>query len=412
MIRTLFAAILAIGGVFLALAIVIVANKAWREARDGWRRARRSGLEPAILSYAHGEGPSALAAVGWTVRRRDRVVIEQILLDHVQRVRGIERERLGRALDELGYVERYLAKLRSRRWWTRADGAERLGLAGAKKAVAPLVEAMEDEVPEVRMRAAKALGAVGGTAAVAPLVQTLREPNRWSTIRVADILSEMKQDVVGGLFEAYPGLGIHGKLAALDVLGRVRSLRAVPWLRERLHDGVHDVRARAAHALGQIGDPDSGRELTAALSDAEWPVRAMAAKALGRIRHVAAVPNLCEALRDREWWVRANAAEALRQMGEPGIAALEKMLDDGDVYARHQAVLMLEESGFLDRHVERLVGPLPKETEESTAIVRRFIRAGQVDRLHELSEAHADPRVRNAVATLLARTPPPKEKGR
>jgi HEAT repeat protein len=273
-------------------------------------------------------------------------------------------------------VDGYLAALRSARWWARAAAAENIGLAGAKRATSKLVAALEDEVPEVRLRAAKALGLVGGSAAVLPLLKALSEPNRWSTIRIADILADMGRDVVRELIEAFPKLNGHGRLAALDILGRIHSLDAAPWLLARLADPEPDVRARAAHALGAIGVVDAAPPLRAALSDTEWPVRAMAAKALGRIHDAEAIPRLCAALRDREWWVRANAAESLKLAGPMGIEALEGMLADEDLYAKHQACLMLDESGILDRRVAQLAsnGAL---TDAAEWVVVRFVHAGQ-----------------------------------
>ncbi len=393
--------VLAIGGVFLVLTGLIVANKAWRESRDAWRRTRRRTLEPAILSWAHGDAPSVRPSIGGALKRRDRLVVEGILLDHAQRVRGVERERLGRALDDLGYVDRWIRGLSSWRWWQRAESAEKLGIAGAFRAIDRLVRSLADDVPEVRIRAAKALGAVGGRAAVAPLVQALREPNRWSTIRIADILAGMRHDVVRELMDEYPKMNRDARLAALDILAKIRSLEPVAWLEERLSDPDRDVRARACHALGAIGSPDSGPALVRALEDPEWPVRAVAAKGIGRIRHAAAVQPLCAALRDREWWVRANAAESLRLIGPKGIEALDRMLDDRDVYARHQAVLMLQESGELDRQVELLGRPDGPEREAAEFLVRRFVRIGQVGRLRELQETHRDAKVREALAALL-----------
>jgi HEAT repeat protein len=331
-----------IAALFLVLTLGIVLGKGWREVRDGSRRARRRRLEPRVLRYAHGSDRSIFSALGGVVSPRDRVVVEQILLDHVSRVRGVEHERLCRALDELGYVDRFLARLRAGSWWRRAEAAENLGLAGAKRATVALAVALADEVPEVRLRAAKALGMVGGRAAVLPLVHALSEPSRWSTIRIADILTGMGSDVVRELIDAFPKLNDHAQLAALDIFGRIHALAAVPWLLLRLDDREGNVRARAAHALGAIGVVDAAPALRKSLADPEWAVRAMAAKALGRIRDTEAIPRLCAALRDPEWWVRANAAEALRLAGPRGLEALERMLEDADRYARDQARLMLD----------------------------------------------------------------------
>ena len=110
---------------------------------------------------------------------------------------------------------------------------------------------------------------------------------------------------------------------------------------------------------------------------------------------------LCAALRDREWWVRANAAEALKLAGPMGIEALERMLADADLYAKHQACLMLEDAGILDRRVAQLAssGALRSAAE---SVITRFIQAGQTSRLRELSTTHAETAVRDALAELLS----------
>lgn len=397
--------VLSIATLFLVLTVVIVLGKGWRDVRDGWRSSRRRELEPRVLAYAHGSAASILSALGGGIRRRDRAVVETILLDHASRIRGIEHERLCRALDELGFVDRFLARLSGSSWWRRAEAAENLGLAAASRATSKLAAALEDDVSEVRLRAAKALGLVGGRAAVLPLVNALAEPNRWSTIRIADILTDMGSEVVQELMDGFPKLNAHAKLAALDILGRIHSLDAVPWLLKRLEDPEADVRARAAHALGAIGVVDAAPALRKALGDADWPVRAMAAKALGRLRDVPAIPALCDALRDQEWWVRANAAEALRLAGPPGVEALEGMLTDADRFAKHQACLMLEDAGLLDRRVAQLAasGPLRAAAE---SVVTRFVLAGQLGRLRELADTHAEANVRDALARLLPRETP------
>jgi HEAT repeat protein len=409
MYRILIGSILAVFGVFAALTLIIVLGKVWRESLAAWRRSRRRVLEPAILAYAHADAVSLVPGLGGRLRLRDRGVVETVLLDHIQRVRGIERKRLGKALEDLGFVERQLQSLRSKRWWRRADGAEKLGLSGARRATERLVAALDDEVPEVRIRAAKALGSVGGRASAVPLIAALREPNRWSTIRIADVLAGMGREVVDELIAEFSDLNLPAKLAALDIIGRIRSLDAVPWLRERLHDPEPDVRARTCHALGQIGEPGSGSVLLETLNDAEWPVRAMAAKALGKIGHRDAIPTLCGALRDHEWWVRANAAESLRMMAPEGIAALEEMLEDDDVFASHQAVLMLQQAGEVDRRVEMLASDLEEERTAAMAWIDRLVRVGQTGRIRELAELHPDDAIRDLLRERLEAASPPAE---
>ncbi len=401
MYRALVVSILSTGIVFLVLTLAIVLYKAWREGRHAWRRTRRLMLEPDVLAYAHGEHASLLPALGGRVRRGDRRALEELLLDHLQRVRGIERRRLGRALDELGYVNEYLAGLRRRTWWRRAEAAEKLGIAHSKRAADALAAALHDEVYEVRLRAAKALGTLRGVGAVRPLIEALSEPNRWSTIRVADILSSMGPAVVEEIVAAFPDLNLAAKVAAIDILGSSRALQAADWMRVRLNDIEPDVRARACVAMGAIDGPEAGPALVGALRDPQWEVRAMAARALERIRHEPAVPTLCDALRDREWWVRANAAGALRRMGNPGITALQDMLDDHDGFAREQAVLMLEEAGVLDEAVDDIASPDVERRRVAREFLVRFLRVGQHSRLRDHVVRHPDPRVRESLAALM-----------
>ena len=270
--------------------------------------------------------------------------------------------------------------------------------------------ALQDENPEVRFRAARALGQIGDPAVMPTLILTLNEPERFSTIRMANVLvsvgAEISESIVASFEELKPG----ARVAVLDVLSSIGSVETGPWLRERLKDDDSNVRSRAARALGAIGDLFAGPMLVDALKDPEWPVRAGAAKALATLRYAPSVPDLCVALRDSEWWVRSNAAESLRAMGEVGLTALESMLDDSDAYARHQAVFMLEEAGILDERVTDLFDASNRRRARSRTFVERVIESGQCVRLSELAGGHADREVRTVLTQMLQEVRPPGDR--
>jgi HEAT repeat protein len=161
-----------------------------------------------------------------------------------------------------------------------------------------------------------------------------------------------------------------------------------------------DIRARATHALGSIGDPNMAQHLFVALKDPNWPVRAMAAKALGRMRVAEAIQRLSHALRDPQWWVRQNAAHALCAIGSQGVEALENLINDGDAFAREQAILMLEEVGRVDQRANELSeGQAARE--KARKFMERIVAAGKTGRLAVLSREHPKGEVRRELRSLL-----------
>jgi len=398
----LLVAILTIAAVLVLLTVLILVMKAIRQARLAHLARKRREIEPGLLKYLAAREGVLEKFVSVPPRGDTRTAAIALLIEHADLLKGEARERITTALERIGMVGEEMAHLDSSSAWKRAMAAERLGLARSVSAVDALARRMEDSDPEVQLRAARALGQIRGRLAVRPLIEALANPSRWSTLRVADILSTMGGEAAEELIRSFPQLTPQGKVACLDILGRLRRPDTAAFIQQRLKDENPDVRARAAHALGQIGDPTTWQALSEALKDPEWPVRAMAAKALGRLHAPQSVGSLAEGLRDRQWWVRSNAAEALSGMGEGGTQALIDLLDSPDDYARHQAVLMLQQSGIVDQYADRLDG-LDLEAARARRVVGKIVEVGQVQRLDDLARNHTSPSVRAALADLLGK---------
>jgi HEAT repeat protein len=396
--------ILVMGTLFLLLLLALGLGGLAQELREAWYRRRRRRLEPVLVREVVLGGRPALEALGPLLRPGDRGLLLRLLLEQLPLVRGAARQCLGRALEELGFVEEWIEALRSPRWWRRAESAENLGLARSERAVGPLVTALEDPVPEVRLRAARALGCLGGHAALGPLVEALAHPDRWSALRIADILTSAGREAVEEIVERWESLDVPARRAAVEVLGQVRELSALPFLLTCLRDSEDpELRARSAHALGLLADPAAAGALALALEDPRWPVRAMAAKALGRLGGRRAVPPLAAAVSDGAWWVRANAAEALRSLGAEGLAALKGILDSEDRYARHQALMMLQEAGILDEMAASLLSDSETERGEARHFLGRILEEGRRDLLRGLAERQPVAAVRREIEKMLLR---------
>jgi len=398
-----------VGSLFVLVLLVTLGHKLYTQIRWGYERRQRARYLPRIQVYLTAENGHFNKYVPGPLGAWDRRVILWTLLEQIRFVKGRTQERISTAFEELGFVSSERKKLGDRRWTRRVEGAEKLGRMMSRQPLPDLVRLMQDPVPEVRIRAAKALGAIGGLEAVESLLGALRDTNRWSALRIADILSGLGQAAVLPLLQEFPRLPPRARVPAIDILGRLRSPDAVPLLVQLLSDADENARARAAHSLGVIGDPRAAPDLIRGLADPAWPVRAMAAKALGLLAGTEGIGALEQALSDREWWVRTNAAEALRQKGGPGHRALVRLLDGADSYAAQKAAWMLQEAGVLDDYVLQLVEGSARERADALVLLGKLVALQRTDLLTDIGQRHKDPRIRAAVTELLAKvsvTPP------
>ena len=215
--------------------------------------------------------------------------------------------------------------LNDREPFVRWQAAEALAGQEAGRVFPVLLRALTHDAPLVRAGAAEALGRLGGEAACIELRKTLADADA----------------------------GV--RAAAAQSLGHTCDPASLPALLPLLQDGEPSVRSAAANALGQIGNAQAAVPLAEALGQAGQPVlvrRALAA-ALAKAPHPEVQPTLMAALRDSDAQVRAYAAHALGQAGnEATLPALAALQSDHTALLRgtvgdvaQQALTMLERRG-------------------------------------------------------------------
>ncbi|HEU5153970.1 MAG TPA: HEAT repeat domain-containing protein [Gemmatimonadales bacterium] len=264
------------------------------------------------------------------------------------------------AYDRLGLVENYVTRLRkAEKWRERAFAAELLGRVGNAKAVPALLETIQatrTEDADVREIALRALARIKDPRAVAPLVEALRKAEVWLAPRIADILGRHGEVVVDPMIGFLTETTRHPARAwAANILGELRAPRAFPVLVQALGDLDDEVRAKAAGALGRLGDRRAITYLLDTLLTDPAPfVRARIAGALGQFNEPEVIERLVRALGDPAWWVRMRSVEALEQIGPVAESPLLLALDDPDPEIRIRAAVALERLGVPARLISRI----------------------------------------------------------
>jgi hypothetical protein len=360
------------GGPVPRLTVLIVVTKAWRETRDRWRASRRRELEPRILRWVHGDGTSVQGLwAGWRGASAPWWrACSWTTCSGCEAWSAIAWPTPGRA----GIRGALPEGAAERPWWTRAISAERLGMAGALRAARDLAGMLEDRCPRCGSAAAAALGALGGEAAVRPSSSLSTSPAAGPP-SASPTSSPAWASPCGGAGGTLPRMTVHGKLAAIDILGRVRSGR---WW-TGCGRGCGTIIATCVPVLSRPGgdrDADSAPAVVQMLRDPEWPVRAMAAKALGRLRFQGGFRAGAGRARSRVVGARERRGGSAKD-GRPRPGGAGGAAGRCRHLRRHQAVLMLQEAGVVDQRIEALAGPDGPERRRAESLVEKLVAAGR-----------------------------------
>ncbi len=148
-----------------------------------------------------------------------------------------------------------------------------------------------------------------------------------------------------------PATDARQRWVIIRVLGKIHSPPGVLALQRLLADDISGIRAAAAMALGDSGDPSQAAKIAALLEDPAVIVRATAADALALLGSPEAVPYLVRALEDpsnfyrgEPLWVRRHFVVALgTSQDKSALPALIRCLDESDANIIDAALVSLEQ---------------------------------------------------------------------
>lgn len=314
--------------------------------------------------------------------------------------------------DSADTVEPLVFALNDREPAVRIAAAEALGKFQIPQLAGLMRQLLLDPLPEIRLLAVTTLGRSGDRAQVDLLVGVQQDPD--PTVRQA---ANQALEQLGGppakksevpvnpgtepldpLVEALRYGSAAEQIKAVRVLGRLEDKWAKTALVEALQKADSTLLIEILGVLARPGDDAMLKPLERMLSHSNPNVRSAAVAAVAGCGQRQAVPALLRKLKDASWEVRQATLKALGQLGDPetvdGIAAL---LSDKDRDVRESAVEALREIGdrrALPHLVLALIDP------ESTTRSAAALALRKIDRHWDKNPAirPALPKVKQALA--------------
>jgi HEAT repeat protein len=392
-------------------------------------------------------------------------LLDHLLTDPAPFVRARIAGALGQ-FNDTEVIDTLVRALGDPAWWVRMRSVEALEPIGAVSE-GPLMLALDDTDPEIRIRAAVALERLGvpnriigqiesGTASGEAMEILTKFGLAGARELLAEQLAHSSPFVRATIISAIQQAGrrdlsnelIHSSLedpdpeiraAAFDALRNLGVKDAVPTALDGLGDENNRVRTSAMQLIGELGEAEVANMIRPRTADYEPMVRAAAARALGQIQARDAQPELARLLRDPAPEVRAAAADGVADGGGSwAVPELLKLLVDADPAARRSAAYALGRVGgpailpaltrafqngspdlreVIAEAVARIDGDaLPdlldmlmesrdREARLSTVRILARIRSPKAAQLLEVMWRDPDPEVRTLVAEALGQQP-------
>ena len=299
-------------------------------------------------------------------------LLDRLLTDPIPFVRARIAGALGQfAGDEV--IERLVRSLGDPAWWVRMRSVEALEQIGAR-AERPLLMALDDVDPEIRIRSAVSLERLGVPARIIRQIASGDPPPDAEETLVRFAIAGAKEMLAEHLDHPSPAVRVAVvraarragrreleadlantarkdsdagvRAAAIEALRAISARGSLPVAVDALGDTDENVRAEALGFIGDLGSAEISPALLAKVDDPIVRVRAGVAQALGLVRAQGVEEAFERFAGDLSPEVRAAAAEAAAQGGWNDAApTLERLLGDSAPAVRLAAAQALGRVG-------------------------------------------------------------------
>ena len=382
----------------LALLVFIFIRRAVRKRYFRRRDQRVEHLRACWPMICSGQIP----ARDWFASGMDRSIVENILLEEMERAEGRRLEALREFARKSGLMDLRLRQVCRRYGWNRRSALIALGRMRLPESVPALWQALQNGPVSLVPDAVKALGQAATPEAAEPILRCISQRPRQCTQPV--LLTALTQ-----CYRSHPQSLLEETLAADDearpvlarALAEIADGRIIGDLMRLVLDPLAEVRAGAARIMAAVRPPYALNALSRLASDPEWFVRLRAAVAIGELGEKRGIPLLIGALCDLNRLVRLRAANALLSFRGEEAGVIQSVIATGDRYALQPFVSELQRCGRLAELVESLVfeGAAARSAE---FVVLQSLRNGCIHLLVDLLQRHPDRRVRAQLARIMA----------
>jgi HEAT repeat protein len=338
--------VLSMLGLVALMFMVLIMLRVLDTRRERRLIARKEQIRPVVdRLLAPDVAPSdALRTLKDVIPVPDLGVLELVLLEAARSPDGVMKK-LTYITEEMGFVQADIDRLARARDTRRAESAFHLGIIRSKRAVGPLLEALESGTDQdVVFACLNALSHIGTPEAIEGVARYLASHRELENVRIAEVMLERPDEFAPYIRRWLEGGRVDARRLdfLLKVVGALGDTSMVEPASGYLGHADPQVRASTARALGLLGDRAACEPLVRAMSDSSAGVRTEAAEALGRIGCLQAHGVLEAGLGDPDISVRRNSAAALMLLGQVGHETLERFAATSEEGEREAAAEALE----------------------------------------------------------------------
>jgi HEAT repeat protein len=212
--------------------------------------------------------------------------------------------------------ESLLEDLASPNYRVRWKAVQGLGETRDPRSLDPLLGALKDRLPTIRIAALSALGRLRDRRAIEPVIGMLEDSDSKVRTSAAAALKKFGKAAHGPMLEAYRGSDAKARFVLLSALGRIKTPAISELLIAALDDPQVEIRMEAARVLGVRKDQRAVPRLLQAVAEG-GPYQFFYIQTLGEIGDPRAFEPLQTLLVAPEFMVRREVVTALRKIDNP-----------------------------------------------------------------------------------------------